>query len=139
MICPCDSGLSYDHCCGLLHSGAIASQPLQLMRSRFSAFALGDLDYLNRTQRGSLISSLDDSRWTRLKIHGHGDNWVEFTARWEHGGDVGSMSELSYFEQIDGQWVYTRGDSVEHPPLELPARNESCWCASAKKYKRCHG
>ena len=24
-------------------------------------------------------------------------------------------------------------------PVAKPGRNESCWCGSGKKYKKCHG
>ena len=48
--CPCTSGLPYDECCGPLHRGERAAPTAeQLMRSRFSAFALADAAYLLAT------------------------------------------------------------------------------------------
>jgi len=48
--CPCGSGERYDACCGRLHRGAADAQtPEELMRSRYSAYALGELDYVWRT------------------------------------------------------------------------------------------
>lgn len=48
--CPCSSGLAYRACCQPFHRGqAEAPTPTALMRSRYAAFALKDLDYLWRT------------------------------------------------------------------------------------------
>ena len=45
--CPCSSGLQYDACCGPFHK---KSQQLpdatSLMRSRYSAYALGNIEYI---------------------------------------------------------------------------------------------
>jgi hypothetical protein len=44
------TGLSYGECCGRLHDGtATAASAEQLMRSRYSAFAVGDAAYLLAT------------------------------------------------------------------------------------------
>ena len=48
--CPCGTGLPYDDCCGPLHAGSTAAATAeQLMRSRYSAFAVGDAAYLLAT------------------------------------------------------------------------------------------
>ena len=48
--CPCGSGLPYAGCCGPLHQGErVAETAEALMRSRYSAFAVGDVAYLVRT------------------------------------------------------------------------------------------
>lgn len=48
--CPCTSGHRYGECCGPLHRGTReAADAAELMRSRYSAFALGEVDYLWRT------------------------------------------------------------------------------------------
>ena len=71
--CPCLSGAPYGECCGPFHAGlAVAPTAEQLMRSRFSAFAVGDPAYLLATWHPSTRPSrleLDDSlRWYRLDI-----------------------------------------------------------------------
>ena len=49
-ICPCGSRTPYDACCGRLHRGAaLAETPEELMRSRYAAYAVGDVDYVFRT------------------------------------------------------------------------------------------
>src|SRR5262249_12900002 len=47
--CPCGLGEDYDSCCGRLHAGTPAPTAESLMRSRYSAFAVGDAGYLLRT------------------------------------------------------------------------------------------
>ena len=63
--CPCGSDLTYATCCGRLHRGqARAETAEQLMRSRYSAFARGEIAYLMATnpdaltpQRSGAVSS----------------------------------------------------------------------------------
>jgi SEC-C motif-containing protein len=48
--CPCCSGLAYDACCAPFHRGEReAPDPVALMRSRYSAFAVGEAEYLWKT------------------------------------------------------------------------------------------
>ncbi|MEB4613424.1 YchJ family metal-binding protein, partial [Leucobacter sp. M11] len=45
--CPCGSGSPFAGCCAPLLSGERQAQSAeQLMRSRFTAFAVGDAEYL---------------------------------------------------------------------------------------------
>jgi len=116
--CPCQSGLPYAECCEPLHRGT-ASAPTaeQLMRSRFSAFAVGDAPYLlatwhPRTRPRSL--ELDpEVRWYRLDIldraaggplDSRGE--VEFEAYWRSPADRGSQHERSRFLRENGSWYY---------------------------------
>lgn len=48
--CLCDTGLNYADCCGPFHAGTTpAPTAVALMRSRYSAFTLGDVQYLRDT------------------------------------------------------------------------------------------
>jgi SEC-C motif-containing protein len=47
--CPCGSDRALAACCGRFHAGAEPPDAATLMRSRFSAFAVGDVAYLWRT------------------------------------------------------------------------------------------
>ncbi|MEV0717781.1 YchJ family protein [Asanoa sp. NPDC050611] len=116
--CPCGSGLSYDECCGPLHRGASAADTAeQLMRSRYSAFAVGDADYLLRTwHEATRPSSLDldaAQRWVGLEIldtrtGGLSDRagTVEFRALFRFGRRTEELHERSRFVRVDGAWVY---------------------------------
>ena len=44
--CPCGSGIALDDCCGKWHQGQPAPSAERLMRSRYSAYTLGLIDYL---------------------------------------------------------------------------------------------
>ena len=48
-ICPCGSGNLLDACCGHYHAGTVAPSAETLMRSRYSAYVLGQVDYLVAT------------------------------------------------------------------------------------------
>lgn len=116
--CPCLSGLTYEACCGRLHAGAASAQTAeQLMRSRYSAFAVGDTAYLVATWHPSTRpTSLEldpDRRWYRLDIlrtdrGGPFDTEgvVEFRAYHRSAGDKGSQHEVSTFVREDGHWLY---------------------------------
>ena len=48
--CPCGSGRTFDECCGPFLSGAAAAlTPEALMRSRYTAYAVGDDAYVLAT------------------------------------------------------------------------------------------
>ncbi|MGA4815597.1 YchJ family metal-binding protein [Pseudomonas aeruginosa] len=49
--CPCGSGDPLDDCCGRYHQGHPAPTAEALMRSRYSAYALGLVDYLRDAPR----------------------------------------------------------------------------------------
>ena len=58
--CPCTSKLTYDRCCEPFHSGKKAPESAALlMRSRFSAYALGKVDYLMKTTEATERAKLD--------------------------------------------------------------------------------
>lgn len=90
----------------------------RLMRSRFTAFALGDEAHLLRTwheaSRPDAIDFVYGQQWTRLEILATlaGDLFdpegeVEFRAHYERRGKPGVLHELSRFVRDDvGRWVY---------------------------------
>lgn len=116
--CPCLSGEGFGACCGRLHRGeADAATAEALMRSRFSAFAVGDAGYLLRSWHSSTRPAdleLDEElRWYRLDIEGtsrggllDADGTVEFTAYYRGAGERGSQHENSRFVREGGRWVY---------------------------------
>lgn len=119
--CPCGTGLTYGECCGKYHAGATAPTAETLMRSRFTAFAVGDEDYLLRTwapeerpaSLGLADSGLRFYRLDVLDVVGGGPldetGVVEFEAFYK-GTEAGSQRERSSFRRLDGNWVYAAGD-----------------------------
>jgi len=113
LACPCGLGDDYESCCGRLHAGAPASTAESLMRSRYSAFAVGDAGYLLRTWHPSSrprTLSLDPAlRWTRLAVlesryGGLFDTTgtVHFRAMYVQQGQCGVLAETSKFVRQDG-------------------------------------
>ena len=121
--CPCGSGLPYAECCGCLHEGAVtAGTAEQLMRSRYSAFAVGHPGYLLATWHSTTrppALELDRSvRWTGLDVLAttggtllSGTGTVEFRAHYVVGRNTGTQHEHSRFVREDGQWRYLDGVS----------------------------
>lgn len=116
--CPCLSGIPYDECCGPLHRGEAAARTAEeLMRSRYSAYAVGDADYVRRTWHPSgrprTLDLQDGTRWYRLDVLAvtgggaadtHGT--VEFRAYYRAAGGAGTLHEVSRFVRDGGAWVY---------------------------------
>lgn len=152
LYCPCQSGLTYSHCCEPLHNqNSSAETCLALMRSRFSAFYLGFkqhnpqqmVSYLQQTSAFNITpTELQDSftiNWQGLQIV----NWqqsnntgiVEFVAIYQQHEQYLQLHEKSQFTYTD-KWLYSSGDILADYAF---ARNKPCWCTSGKKYKHCHG
>ncbi|MDR2997622.1 MAG: hypothetical protein LBU78_05840 [Microbacterium sp.] len=119
--CPCSSGDVFGGCCGPIIAGAPAPTAERLMRSRFTAFAIGDGDHLLRswhpsTRPGAL--DLDDAtRWLWLEIVetvGGGpfdtEGTVAFVAAYRDGSGRGELRERSRFVRERRNWLYLDGD-----------------------------
>ena len=135
--CPCGGG-AYASCCGHLIAGKhLAVTAQQLMRSRYSAFALATRDpqaieHLLRThpeagqpvaaRRKALMESCRTIQWTHLDVldfqnggalDQHGT--VTFEARWrDRGGREGVLKECSRFGRGEsGEWLYLEALSLD--------------------------
>lgn len=118
--CPCGRGLAYGQCCGPCHAGVAAADAEALMRSRYSAYVLGDAGYLlaswHPRTRPETLSLADPpgqrTHWLGLEVKRHqvtaGDcAEVEFVARYRIGGGRAvRMLEHSRFLCEDGRWYY---------------------------------
>jgi SEC-C motif-containing protein len=122
--CPCGTALSYAECCGRLHDRTTtAGTAEQLMRSRYSAFVLGDAGYLLDTwhpsTRPRTLDLDDDVRWTGLEVLAStggsllaAEGTVEFRASYVRDRRPGAQHENSRFVREDGQWRYLDGVSL---------------------------
>ncbi|MEU2080744.1 YchJ family metal-binding protein [Streptomyces albus] len=119
--CPCGGG-AFAACCGRFHRGeALPATAEELMRSRYSAFAVGDAAYLLGTwhpaTRPARLDPADGPRWTGLEILDtsggsafHGEGTVTFRAHWvTAAGERGTQEERSRFVRVDGAWSYLDG------------------------------
>lgn len=119
--CPCGRALSLAQCCGRYHAGEPAPDAEALMRSRYSAFALGREDYLLATWHADTrppsleLDAGPKAVWIGLEVKRHavtGEHAaeVEFVARCRVGGRAQRMHETSRFLQEGGRWFYVDGD-----------------------------
>lgn len=146
--CPCGSHQPLSACCSPLHQGALPASAEQLMRSRYSAYVLGLIDYLVSTTLPAQQGELDreaiaqwsrSSHWLGLEVEAHRPQsghppraQVVFTARWQDDGGIHSHRECSDFVQCAGRWFFI------DPSVALRSgRNDPCPCGSGLKFKKC--
>ena len=124
--CPCGSGDLFGACCGpVLRGQRRAPTAEALMRSRYTAFAVRDLEHLLRSwhpstapAREELAASLaEEVRWLRLEIHGteaggpfEDAGVVDFSAISKGPGGRSVQRERSRFVREDGTWLYLDGE-----------------------------
>ena len=125
-LCPCCSGIAYTYCCEPIISGRKdALTALELMRSRYTAFTLADVDYLLRSHAARTRPVKDRKnieRWAKSVVWmglsilrteaGETTNetgYVEFKATFLENGQPGQIHEKSLFQRENGQWVYVSG------------------------------
>lgn len=91
------------------------------MRSRYSAYAVGDLDYVWQTwhprTRPDQLSPTDGLTWTGLEIvdtvegqPGDQGGEVQFRARYRQDQQSGTLHERSRFAVRARRWFYVDGD-----------------------------
>lgn len=160
MSCPCGSSKSSASCCDVyLSQGKTAPTAEALMRSRYTAFVKGDIDYLMETHdpstrgdvsRDGIEAWSKESEWRGLEIRsveegGEGDitGRVEFVAKYRHGGESVDHHEVAKFRKVGGRWLFLDGKLVGGQPTKREAdkvgRNDPCSCGSGKKFKKCCG
>lgn len=122
-LCPCGTGEPYPACCGRWHAGPQrlqAPDAATLMRSRYTAFVLDDLDYLMATWHPSTRPiNLDPNppglSWLGLDVRAHtrideNHATVAFVARSKQAGRAQRLREVSRFVREDGVWRYLDGE-----------------------------
>ena len=120
--CPCGSGRPLAECCGpYLAGSALPPDAEALMRSRYSAYVLGNAAYLLATWHpDTRPASLDleegtPTKWLGLAVkrHEHGGDGravVEFVARYKISGRAHRLHESSRFVHENGRWLYLDGN-----------------------------
>lgn len=124
--CPCGSGHLYSKCCGrFIDNGELPQTPEQLMRSRYVAYTLANIDYIKNTMRGKALEGFEPIEakvwaqacdWKNLKVVSAPavpamaqQGFVEYIASYKLNGKFHKLHENSHFEQIDGKWFYIDG------------------------------
>lgn len=162
-LCPCGSGRELDNCCLPAVRGEREPDTAEaLMRSRYTAYVLGELDYIVETNHSSTRDEVDreeierwstGSDWLGLSIldteaggSEDAEGTVTFTARYRYEGTTHTHRERSRFERENSAWRFhsVLGDGTELDLVPVTAsstvgRNDPCPCGSGKKHKKCCG
>lgn len=118
--CPCGRALPFEQCCQPLHLGQPAADAEALMRSRYSAYVLGNAAYVSASWHPDTRPEsvgLDEpagqrTQWLGLTVKQHrvtGPDTaeVQFLARYRiGGGSAVRMEEHSRFVRMAGHWYY---------------------------------
>ena len=150
--CKCGSTKSYKECCEPFIKGTSLPQTAEeLLRSRFVAYAQGNIDYIAATTHADKKDefSIEDAKewaattqWDRLEIvNKPSETEIEFIAWYKENGKPVRHQELSVFKKVDDAWFFFdsrfpgQGTVVNSAPKV--GRNDPCPCGSGKKYKKC--
>ncbi len=155
-LCPC--GLRpFPACCEpYLEGHAEPPTAEALMRSRYSAYALGRIDYIGRTSGGDALATFsrrDAEAWanaatfeklevlsTEAGLETDNTGIVDFAATYKEAKKTQVLRERSRFARIEGAWRYI-GAAPQKPTVAAPkaGRNDPCPCGSGLKFKKCCG
>jgi len=154
--CPCGSGKLYANCCKPYIKGKEnAPTPEALMRSRYTAYVMHEIDYIINTckenvklKRENIEDWSNNSVWLGIEIistniSASGDTGtVEFKSVYEQQRLKNVHHEIASFEKVEERWLYASGKVFSVPVTRSDTkqgRNEYCLCGSGKKYKYCCG
>lgn len=125
-LCPCGSQHTYQQCCELIISSQReASTCQELMRSRYAAFTMANVDNLMRShhsrtrpirERQRIRQWAQSVQWMGLVIlstqSGEAtdiEGYVEFRALYMEEGQMKEIHEKSLFQRENQHWVYVSG------------------------------
>lgn len=127
--CPCGSGKPYEGCCKEYHQGKVAEAAKDLMRSRYSAYALGNAVYIIKTThprnpavsqnlnlwKEEILKFCLNTTFDKLEILASKEfpdrATVIFIAHLKQQGEDATFTERSYFAKVEGIWYYVNGDT----------------------------
>jgi SEC-C motif-containing protein len=155
--CYCGLYSAYEDCCGKFIDGLDKPKtPEQLMRSRYSAYVQGKVDYIADTMLGNALQGFEKNSskqwadgviWLKLDViksfnESNERGFVEFSAKFmRKNNKLLEIHEVSEFNYIGNKWYYTDGKNLA--PINKFANriipnNCLCPCGSGKKFKSCH-
>ena len=157
--CPCLSGKTYAECCEPIIKGVtLAETPEALMRSRYSAYAEHEIDWLRESLEKSQRGEFDEksveewsrnAEWMGIEIRQtrteeeKNVGWVEFVAKFKQNGVTRDHHELGEFRRQNGKWYFFDGRAIKPETVRKTTpdvgRNDPCPCGSGKKFKKCCG
>ncbi len=119
--CFCDTGLIFKNCCGkFIIEEKIPETAVALMRSRYTAYCLKEINYIIETthpnyrknySEKSIRSWAEKCQFKSLKILSFTEKTVHFEAIYsDEKGKTHIHKEFSYFEKIEDKWFFTIGE-----------------------------
>jgi SEC-C motif-containing protein len=159
-LCPCGTNKAYRLCCEPFISGTqLPPTPEALMRSRYTAFAQANMDYIAETMKGPVKDqfNVESSKqwaqhvtWLGLDVidvtpvtEQDDKGFVEFNVRYRFQNKAENIHERSEFHKEGNRWFYVNGEpgaaATQRRTAEKIGRNDPCPCGSEKKFKKCCG
>ncbi|MEE3999218.1 YchJ family metal-binding protein [Tenacibaculum sp. FZY0031] len=117
MQCPCNPAILYSECCAKAHQNIYSVTSAEaLMRSRYSAFVLANIDYLQKSHHSStrpakrekkeILTWTKSVNWLKLEVLQSTETTVEFNAFFMENGSIDVIHENSVFCKENDHWVY---------------------------------
>ena len=117
MNCPCTPNKLYKNCCEIAHKNIKqVTSAEQLMRSRYSAFVLANINYLHKSHHSSTRLSKKEYKelkqwtqsvkWIKLEILFATEANVHFKAYFKENETINTIEEKSTFCKENNHWVY---------------------------------
>ena len=117
MKCPCNPSKLYIDCCKKAHQDINSvTTPEILMRSRYSAFVMADVDYLQKShhsatrpsnaEKKEILAWTKSVEWIKLDVLKSTENTVEFKAFFYENNSLNVIHENSFFVKENKHWVY---------------------------------
>ena len=141
-LCPCASGKKFGECCEpIIARKRVAATAEELMRARYTAYAVCDVKFLFDSSGPEVRAEFDEkttcdwsknATWSGLEILSS-----------EKGGEGDDEGFGVEFKDFYDEWRFVDGEMQtgstyrrEEPKV---GRNDPCPCGSGKKYKKCCG
>ncbi len=124
VLCACGSKKSFKQCCKPIHKNILlATTPLLLMKSRYSAYVIANIDYLMLSHHSSTRPSSEKKeilawttsvKWAGLEIieaknTSTNEGFVTFKAHFIENGITNTIYEKSRFVIENNHWTYIDG------------------------------
>lgn len=159
-FCPCGSKLTFSQCCEpFLLETKKPKTATQLMRARYTAYAMGAVEFLYKTSSAKVKKEFDadnsrkwaeSAKWTGIEIvkesDGKADDTtgaVEFIAHYTVNETEFNHHEKADFAKVKDEWLFMDGKIFGPEPERRVepkvGRNDPCACGSGKKSKKCCG
>lgn len=122
--CPCGLKNTYEACCKLIHEDfKRADSAEKVMRARYTAFVVQDIDFLIQTyhpstrgfqDRASIAQWARENKWLGLEVIAATKDTVEFKASYlDPHLKLEIHHEKSDFKEFEGSWFFVEGYLVD--------------------------